>query len=585
MAPTRGIRKMKDYLPPLLLKEKLPRFLQKCAQTFEDDRRYRNDMRYLRVWIQLLDFVDDPRALLKTMETNRIGTKLALFYQAYALYYEKLKKFEEAEKMFHLGVQNLAEPAGELQKSYDKFLQRMELYKKRKAREGRIAMRPLTVRDASSQLGKEAREESSRMECGASATGSKIFPTEAQNNCKIVGNKMETEESTTAVRNGRFDPDVHLPPNHLGILANSSDVGKVSDPSIEKQTTGIVCPKSSFKQQENTGVESFKPNTYCNDDTVVVKFVDTAIVGKSEAEDACHHGLVDPTINMKEAMNAINNMFREPLDMQPVGKRRSQRNHFEINNNVNNGFEVFVDEGFENGVGLADQSKGSGELRTRNHVDPTLLKKHTSIETRKPPQETFKIFVDDECDDSGDNNNENNGLACHVVDHSTEGSLLSDQTINAFVFPGPKDLPSNGYDDLDVQSSPNMKLREDTVVCRFVGSTILDDPEVENACHHGLVDPTINLKEAMDDINSMFGKPLDFVKTNRSKKQHNPPEKKRDSGFSILPDENLENQLQQQASLRPSSKLGSEFDLFEPTVCTKEAMDEINAMFGKPLDF
>lgn len=52
-----------------------------------------------------MDFVDDPRPLLRTMEANQIGTKHSLFYQAYALYYEKNKKFDEAEKMYHLGVQ------------------------------------------------------------------------------------------------------------------------------------------------------------------------------------------------------------------------------------------------------------------------------------------------------------------------------------------------------------------------------------------------------------------------------------------------------------------------------------------------
>lgn len=45
---------MMESLPPDILKEKLPRFLQKCAQTFQDDKRYRNDTRYLRVWLQLV---------------------------------------------------------------------------------------------------------------------------------------------------------------------------------------------------------------------------------------------------------------------------------------------------------------------------------------------------------------------------------------------------------------------------------------------------------------------------------------------------------------------------------------------------
>lgn len=51
-----------------------------------------------------MDFVDDPGAVLGTMKVNHIGMRRSLFYQACALYYEKMKKFEEAEKMYHLGV-------------------------------------------------------------------------------------------------------------------------------------------------------------------------------------------------------------------------------------------------------------------------------------------------------------------------------------------------------------------------------------------------------------------------------------------------------------------------------------------------
>ena len=45
---------MKDSLPSQVLNEKLPRFLPKCAQTFDLDRHYKNDLRYLRVWLQLV---------------------------------------------------------------------------------------------------------------------------------------------------------------------------------------------------------------------------------------------------------------------------------------------------------------------------------------------------------------------------------------------------------------------------------------------------------------------------------------------------------------------------------------------------
>ncbi|PKA50594.1 checkpoint serine/threonine-protein kinase [Apostasia shenzhenica] len=137
-----GIRKMREALPPHVLSEKLPRFLQKCAEAFESNRRYRNDSRYLAVWIQLMDYVEDARVILRKMEKSEIGTKRAKFYTAYALFYEKKKRFVEAEKVFHLGAQNLAEPLDELQKSYDQFLLRMKVLKLRRARE-------YSVRDSS----------------------------------------------------------------------------------------------------------------------------------------------------------------------------------------------------------------------------------------------------------------------------------------------------------------------------------------------------------------------------------------------------------------------------------------------------
>ena len=161
--------------------------------------------------------------------------------------------------------------------------------------------------------------------------------------------------------------------------------------------------------------------------------------------------------------------------------------------------------------------------------------------------------------------------------------MASASHLNVFVFPSLNDLSPESSDDVGAQSSRFTKIREDTVVHRFVGSTISDEPVVENVCHHGLVDPTINLKEAMQDINNMFGKPIDFVRAKR-KKQDKARVKKQDlGGFSILPDDELEHQEWQPPS-KSSGKL-SDCDLFEPTVFTKEAMDDINKMFGMPLDF
>lgn len=469
---------MKDSLTPQLLKEKLPRFLQKCVQNFETDRRYRNDLRYLCVWLQLMDFVDDPRALLRTMELNQIGKKRALFYQAYALYYEKVKKFEEAEKMYHLGVQNLAEPLGELQKSYEQFLQRMMRHKNKRIQEGKNAKRPpLSARSIGGNN---------------------------ENVCRVGDHPMKTHPNESLPKTGEL-------PKNKKVLEESS----------------WIVPMKELDEHSK----------FCSDDTIVVKFVDTAIVGKSEAEDACHHGLVDPTINTKEAMNAINSMFREPLEPALIG-RRSWKTQPQVEVSPNNEFEVFVDDISDHGVESSHPKEG---------------------------KESFEIFIDDEgSSDMGRDRNDEKEV------NSKEG----------FVFLRPKDE--------DVETLARPKFREDTVVGRFVGSMISDESVVENVCHHGLVEPTVNLKEAMDDINNMFGKPIEFKRPSRAKKMEKAPARKKEDdfsgGFSILPDDDLK-PPQQGGHKSKLIKKSSESDLFEPTVHTKEAMDEINKMFGMPLDF
>ncbi|KAI3908509.1 hypothetical protein MKX01_009311 [Papaver californicum] len=587
----RGIRRMKQSLPPQIYNQKLPRFLQKCVQTFQTDRLYRNDTRYIQIWIQLMDLVDDPRGLLKRMEMNKIGTKKALFYQAYALYYEKRKKYDEAEKMYHLGVSNLAQPIEKLKKTYIEFLERMAQRKKKKAQREELR------------------------------AGNKI--------CKSI----------------------LRPPKKVG---ESKEDFCDGDSSGCKEVLGATESRSFLKPLASRDRRSSKESSFSSDETVVGKFIGTAIVRKSEAEDACHHGLVDPTINLKEAMNAINSMFREPIDIEPVRRRKLNKSPAKVEHKMTSGFEVFVDEGSDDGASQTKENSYVPHIAVvSNPVKEATLKK---IETRKPLQETFQIFVDDE-----------------------EGSGSSEGNGGGFVFL----TPTDDSDDEVAESAPPPRLlrREDTVVGRFVGSTILDDHvEVENACHHGLVEPTVNMKEAMDDINGMFGKPLDFGRATRPKKFGNLPNKKKDyggfsilpddsmeqqqqaqpknqaelvdkklyygGGFSILPDDNMEqqqqpqqkkqmklpnnkmdfggfsilpdddmeqepqSQLKKQAKLptnkmefcgfsilpdddvitkqpQPSSscvsRSGSEYDLHEPTVFTKQAMYDINEMFGKPL--
>ncbi|KAL0317046.1 UNVERIFIED_CONTAM: Mitotic spindle checkpoint component mad3 [Sesamum angustifolium] len=562
----RGIRKMKETLPPQLLKEKLPRFLQKCSETFLTDRRYSNDLRYLRVWLQLMDFVDDPKAILKTMEMNRIGMKKSLFYQAYALYYEKMKKFDAAEKIYHLGVQNLAEPADELQKSFEQFLSRMERHKTKRVQGGKTN---------SGVLNHQVRggKEDSRRAQGQTA---QIWHEQnlPETQAKFVNNRNKIALSQS------FQTAMPMrEANHNHMAEKSCNVGLLSDQLPRK----LVVSDSGV----NVKLEEDKNQRFCSDDTVVVKFVDTAIVGKSNAEDARHHGLVEPTINTKEAMNAINSMFREPLEPSIAG--RTRRNQSSTCNNVKNGFNVFADESLETDFRSSQQ---------REDASRTQLK---GIDADQPLDKSFEIYVDSE---------EINDVKEKVNEKGIQAQKASSFSRNS-VFAKPDNHPSECFKDPKPRSVHQAGPRDDTVVYRS----------------------TINFKEAMKDINSMFGKPIEFVRKSRPKKHDRAPDVKNNceeflilpdddepdntnveddigcmfqkplgfemrcnprnldkepdvmnnqAGFLILPDDELDNQ---QDSSLPSSSTRNGNDLFEQTLCTKEAMAEINKLFAMPMDF
>ncbi len=50
--------------------------LDACTKTFQSEERYRNDIRYLKVWITYADTVADPTEVFAFLESNKIGASL-----------------------------------------------------------------------------------------------------------------------------------------------------------------------------------------------------------------------------------------------------------------------------------------------------------------------------------------------------------------------------------------------------------------------------------------------------------------------------------------------------------------------------
>ncbi|XP_076937821.1 mitotic checkpoint serine/threonine-protein kinase BUB1-like [Bidens hawaiensis] len=96
-----------------------------CIQTFKHHSTYRNDIRFLKIWLIYMDFSPDHKAVFREIEQLKICLDKALLYESYALVLEGMGMLTEAHLMYQLGISRNAEPLGRLKKAHEYFLERM----------------------------------------------------------------------------------------------------------------------------------------------------------------------------------------------------------------------------------------------------------------------------------------------------------------------------------------------------------------------------------------------------------------------------------------------------------------------------
>lgn len=101
--------------------------------------RYKNDPRYVRVWIKLVRSVPEPADALAFMEARSIGEHLALYYECKAMFLEHRGAYSAADDALSLGIAREAQPLKRLQNRHEAFLERM---RRRAQREGTSLSRP-----------------------------------------------------------------------------------------------------------------------------------------------------------------------------------------------------------------------------------------------------------------------------------------------------------------------------------------------------------------------------------------------------------------------------------------------------------
>ena len=99
--------------------------LESCTNDLKDCKSLRNDPRFIKLWIEYADLVQTPGEVFSFMQANKIGTKVALFWIAWAFVAEKLKNFGLTDKIFQKGIKMQAEPKDVMAKRYQQFQRRL----------------------------------------------------------------------------------------------------------------------------------------------------------------------------------------------------------------------------------------------------------------------------------------------------------------------------------------------------------------------------------------------------------------------------------------------------------------------------
>ncbi|KAI5965988.1 BUB1 [Candida theae] len=99
--------------------------LERCASNFRDIPLYKNDPRYLKVWLEYIEHHDTPRDAFIYLATKKIGVGLALFYEEFARHLESKGKVADAFGVYEIGIQYRAYPMIRLEKSFQRFKDRV----------------------------------------------------------------------------------------------------------------------------------------------------------------------------------------------------------------------------------------------------------------------------------------------------------------------------------------------------------------------------------------------------------------------------------------------------------------------------
>ena len=101
--------------------------LERATKTFQSSSHYKNDPRYLKIWLHYIRlFSDAPREVFVFLSRHNIGESLALYYEEFAAWLENAGRWNQAEEVYKMGIEKEARPSERLMRKFGEFERRKE---------------------------------------------------------------------------------------------------------------------------------------------------------------------------------------------------------------------------------------------------------------------------------------------------------------------------------------------------------------------------------------------------------------------------------------------------------------------------
>lgn len=99
--------------------------LERATKAFVGAAQYRNDPRYLKLWLHYIRFFTDaPRETYVYLSRHGVGDGLALYYEEYAAWLEGAGRWGQAEEVYRMGIDREARPTQRLVRKFKEFEER-----------------------------------------------------------------------------------------------------------------------------------------------------------------------------------------------------------------------------------------------------------------------------------------------------------------------------------------------------------------------------------------------------------------------------------------------------------------------------